>query len=165
MQNASPSRLATIADPAPPIVLSLRANTPEKAEEERRALAAVATFAKGKHPGPLPRTYWMGDGYLELYVFNRRVHLAAVFVLPDSRHKGHGSAYLRKLLAAADAHGSMVECTVQAFGDNHDKSRLNNRQLTAWYKRHGFELVQGRKNFLVRAPKNTSAAPVENTYA
>lgn len=132
------------------LVISLRANTPEKVEAERRANAAVAAFIQNKSPGPVPRSVWMGDGYCEVFVFNRRVHLSAVFVLPDARKKGLGTQYLQELLSASDRYGSEVQCSIEAFGDNSDGSRLTNRQLISWYKRHGFKEVPERKKFLVR---------------
>ena len=141
------------------IVINLSNNTPEKAEAERRARAALAELFDGKPNGPVPRSVWMGDGYLEAYVFNRRLHLSAVFVLHEKRAGGLGTEYLRAVLAAADKHGSEVECSVEAFGDNSDKSRLTNRQLTAWYKRHGFVPVPNRKNFMVRPAKTPLASP------
>jgi GNAT superfamily N-acetyltransferase len=132
------------------VVLDLSANTSAKAEAERRAKAALEEFVAGKPAGPVPRSVWLGDGYVEAYVFNRRLHLSAVFVMPERRKTGLGTEYLRAVLEAADRHGSAVECSVVAFGDNSDKSRLTNRQLTAWYKRHGFVPVPDRKDFLVR---------------
>jgi GNAT superfamily N-acetyltransferase len=141
------------------VALDLSANTPEKAEAQRRAQAALDEFFAGKPDGPVPRSVWLGDGYVEAYLFNRRLHLAAVFVMPENRLTGLGGKYLHSVLEAADKHGSEVECSVEAFGDNSDKSRLTNRQLMAWYKRHGFVPVPNRKNFLVRPAATLVAQP------
>ena len=117
-----------------------------------RLEAALSEYVADKPAGPVPRSVWLGDGYIELFLFNEAVHLAAVFVDPALRHQGHGSRYLRELLEIADKHQVPVECTVKPFGAQEPRTKMGTRDLKAWYKRHGFVQVPKRQT-LRRAPQ------------
>lgn len=55
---------------------------------------------------------------------------------PEQRGKGLASAALKDLLAIADEHGLIVALT--PAGVPSGKGMLSDRQLRAWYARHGF---------------------------
>jgi ribosomal protein S18 acetylase RimI-like enzyme len=117
--------------------------------EHERAEAAVRSFREGKPEGPVRNSVWMGDGYVELSVFDSRVHLSGIFVLPDARRQGHGERYLRELLQSVDAFQAECQCAAAPFGAP-GSDQMSARRLTSWYKQHGFEAVPGRKSFLIR---------------
>ena len=120
--------------------------------------AAIAEFAQGKPAGPVPRSVWLGDGFVELFAFNGAIHLAAVFVDVTLRHKGLGSQYLRELLAIADKHQVKVECSVKPFGIHDPLTKMGVSQLKAWYKRHDFKPVPKRAGTMLRLPRPTPAS-------
>jgi ribosomal protein S18 acetylase RimI-like enzyme len=124
--------------------------SPEQRILKDKAQAALAEFVKGKPGGPFPRTVWMGEGYIELMVFNNRLHLAAIFVQPDLRGNKLASRYLTELLEVADKHGAEIECSVKPFGAQVPETMMGVRELTKWYRSKGFQPVQRRKNFLLR---------------
>jgi ribosomal protein S18 acetylase RimI-like enzyme len=129
--------------------------TPTSSElEERRKKAQTAhdAFFAGKPEGPLPRSVWLGDGYICAMVFNKRLHLDGVFVNIEVRRTGLGSQYLKLLLEAADMHGAEVECAVRPFGLQDPQTKMGVISLKAWYKRHGFKPVPGKKDYMLRAP-------------
>jgi GNAT superfamily N-acetyltransferase len=126
--------------------------SPTQQKSRAKAESALEEFFKGKPAGPLPRTAWMGDGYIEARVFNNRVHLSAVFVIPEKRGQKLGQAYLKDFLSVADKHGAEVECLVKPFGDQMPNAIMGSvRELTKWYKRERFKPVPNRKNFLLRS--------------
>jgi ribosomal protein S18 acetylase RimI-like enzyme len=129
--------------------------TPSAEEQVRKtkAQAALEEFVKGKPGGPVPRSVWMGDGYIELMVFNNRLHLAAIFVMPELRGNKLASFYLKELLDVVDKHGAEVECSVKPFGAQLPETKMGVRELTKWYRSKGFEPVPKRKNYLLRQAK------------
>ena len=124
--------------------------TAEQKQSRERAEAALKEFFESRHPGPFHGTAWMGDGYIEASVFNNRIHLSAVFVLPDKRGTRLGSDYLRQFLALADKHAVEVECSVKPFGVQDPRTKKGVRELQQWYKRYGFQPVKNRINYLLR---------------
>jgi GNAT superfamily N-acetyltransferase len=124
--------------------------TPEAQERRAKAQAAVDEFVKDKPSGPVLKSVWLGEGYIELAAFNNRVHLSAVYVVPEQRRKTLGSAYLKQLLDIVDKHGAEVQCRVEPFGPQSPESKMGLRELAQWYKRHGFKTVPGRHHFLLR---------------
>lgn len=126
--------------------------TPTEAQRvnANKARAALAEFFEARPPGPLYRTAWMGDGYIEASLFNNRAHLSAVFVLPDVRGRKLGSSYLDSFLAIMDKHGAEVECSVKPFGDQVAATRKGVRELTKWYKSRGFVSTPNRSSLLYR---------------
>lgn len=58
--------------------------------------------------------------------------LTRINVPPTARGRGHGSALLRLVLAAADAEGAVVQLEVLPSGP------LGRVALVRWYRRHGF---------------------------
>ncbi len=136
------------------ITISL-VGTPEDQQRRAKAQAAIDEFVNGKHAGPVPWSVWMGEGYIELRVFNNRVHLGAVFVLQEKRRQNLGSAYLKQLLDVADKHGAEVECSVKPFGLHMPESKMGVNDLKQWYKRHGFQSVPKRLNYLLRPAKSS----------
>ena len=100
----------------------------------------------------MPRSVWLGDGYVEIFVFNRRLHLACVFVMHESRRTGLGSKYLKEVLAVADECGAEVELSVQPVGPQDPLTKMGRRDLKAWYKRHGFVALKDRPDRMVRLP-------------
>ena len=121
-------------------------------EERRRIDQALADYVAGKPAGPVPRSVWLGEGYVELFPFNGALHLAAVFVAIESRRTGLGSHYLKELLSVADKHQVTVECSVKPFGLQDPLAKMGVNQLKAWYKRHGFKPIPGRQHQLRRLP-------------
>jgi len=119
-----------------------------KAERER-AVSAVRSFCEGRPEGPVRDSVWMGEGYIELSVFDSRVHLSGIFVLADVRRQGHGQRYMVELLKSVDAFQAECQCAPAPFGAP-GSNRMTARRLTAWYKTHGFEAIPGRKSFLIR---------------
>ena len=126
-----------------------------KTAERERVDQAITEYVAGKPGGPVPRSVWLGEGYLELFPFNGAVHLAAVFVAIEARRKGLGSRYLKELLEVADKHKVKVECSVKPFGLQDPLTKMGVNQLKAWYKRHGFKPVPKRQHSLIRLPKAT----------
>jgi GNAT superfamily N-acetyltransferase len=67
------------------------------------------------------------------------------------RGQGYGTAALRWLTRLADRHGITLVGTVEPSGTS--RPRLTLRQLTAWYRRHGFTV--SRSYHLVRRPRRS----------
>lgn len=134
-------------------VINLTPNVAQQISKDK-AHAALAEFFNARPPGPLPRTAWMGQGYIEATVFNNRVHLSAVFVIPDQRGKKLGSAYLQEFLDVVDKHGAEVDCSVKPFGDQVAATQKGVRELTKWYKSRGFKAVPKRIGQLLRPAIN-----------
>ena len=132
-----------------PIVIDLRP-TPAEQIGKDKAHAALAEFFNARPPGPFHGTAWMGNGYLEASVFNNRVHLSAVFVLPELRGQKLGSTYLKEFLEVVDKHGAEVECSVKPFGEQVKETKKGVRELTKWYKTRGFQPVPKYLNRLLR---------------
>lgn len=123
---------------------------PEQKLRLERAETALMEYTKGKPSGPLRNTVWRGDGYVELYCFNNRLHLAAIFVMPENRRTGLGTQYLTELLAIADKNGAELECSVVPFGAADSGVKMGVAALTKWYRKHGFSPAPKRKNLLIR---------------
>jgi GNAT superfamily N-acetyltransferase len=115
-----------------------------------KAHGALREFFTSRPAGPIPRSAWMGDGYIEASVFNNRVRLSAIFVMPELRGRHLGSEYLKAFLEVIDRHGVEVEGTVAPFGDKVPETKKGVRELTKWYKAYGFVPVKGRKGYMVR---------------
>ena len=64
------------------------------------------------------------------------------------RGKGNASKVLKDLIAAADKTGVEIRLVV----DPKDKKGLSAKELTAWYKRHGFETNEA-ENYMSRMPE------------
>jgi ribosomal protein S18 acetylase RimI-like enzyme len=60
--------------------------------------------------------------------------IARIWVSPEARGQGIGTALLRRALADADDEG--VE--LQLYPDPEHNTIRNRRRLIAWYERHGF---------------------------
>lgn len=135
-----------------PVRVSLR-RSPEQQLLLDKAHAALKEFFETRPPGPLPRTAWMGNGYLEASVFNGRVRLSAIFVLPELRGQRLGADYLKQFLDTVDRHGVEVECSVDPFGVQVPETKKGVRELTKWYRKNGFAPVPDTKRRLVRPAK------------
>lgn len=134
------------------IVTNAQPKSPDEQAKLERAERALAAYTTGKQPGPVPRSVWLGDGYVEIFVFNRRLHLACVFVMHENRRTGLGSKYLKEVLAVANEYSAEVELSVQPVGPQDPLSRMGKRDLKAWYKRHGFVALKDRPDRMVRQP-------------
>jgi hypothetical protein len=97
---------------------------------------------------------WQNAVGLELVPFmgNKSIHISSIRTFPDdkdqagTRRKGYASKALDWLCKLADKHQVALDCVPKQFGSNkpEDKgTRLNKRQLVAWYAKRGF--VQGRQ--------------------
>lgn len=134
-------------------VNEVRVSIRRSSKEQRLSDQAHATLHEffSRYPaGPVRNSAWMGDGYIEASVFNNRIRLSAVFVMPENRGNHLGSAYLQAFLAVVDEHGVEVECTVAPFGIQVPGTKKGVRELTKWYKSLGFEVVPNRPGRLVR---------------
>jgi GNAT superfamily N-acetyltransferase len=101
--------------------------------------------------GPVPNSYWLGQGYIELSQFSGKVRLGAVFVMPALRGQGLGSQYLKQVLEMCDVHRLDCTCRAQPFGQvQGDEKSLTVPALKAWYRRHGFVEVIDRRDLLTR---------------
>lgn len=87
--------------------------------------------------GPVPNSFWMGEGYIEARSTERGVCLNSVFVNPSHRGRGLGSRYMKQFLAIIDQHGGEVFVAVEPFGLHNG---LTEGQLRMWYSRLGFQL-------------------------
>lgn len=88
------------------------------------------------------------------------VWLASVRTL--QRGQGHGTQALGWLIALAQAHGVVLAGVVQPCGQQ--RPQLTKRQLTAWYKRHGFTVKTDghmyKKPMEVRNGDHTPRSPI-----
>lgn len=75
------------------------------------------------------------------------VHVAQIRAISP----GGGRAALALLLGLADRHGITLTLTAKRFGPG-GRGTLNDRQLAAWYMRHGFVRDHERTGELVRPP-------------
>lgn len=137
--------------------VSLR-RSPEQQLSLDKAHEALREFFTSRPAGPIPRSAWMGDGYVEASVFNCRMRLSAIFVMPDMRGRRLGSEYLKAFLEVIDRHGVEVECSVMPFGEQLPETKKGVRELTKWYKAYGFVQVQGRKGYMVRPAVSPAAS-------
>lgn len=71
---------------------------------------------------------------VDSYMISNVWTLRRINVPEKHRGKGHGSDLLRQVCEAADEAQMPVQLTVYASG------ALDDDQLTAWYKRYGFEV-------------------------
>lgn len=93
------------------------------------------------------------DGIVSLFEPERRriawVH--RINVPAPARGKGYGTRLLGLITDDADLEGVTVYLAPLATGG------LSQRQLVAWYKRHGFEA--GPNYILIREPSHTGVRP------
>lgn len=132
-----------------PIRLKLSANGAGTAKATR----AITEFCENKPAGPLPYSVWMGEGYLELKVFDNRIHLGGIFVNVDKRGVGLATQYLQAFLDIVDKHNAEVACLVAPFGVQPPGAKVGVRQLKAWYKKFGFKPVPGQRSVMRRPPQ------------
>lgn len=81
------------------------------------------------------------------------VLITSIEVDPEARGLNHGTAMLRHAIKTADARGVTLVLVPQS-----DRSRggLDDAELTAWYTRFGFQLINPESPEMKRAPSTTS---------
>lgn len=102
-----------------------------------------SAFEAGTAPHPFAGVFrvWAGRVVFEVKPLRRElwradVSLSCIQSLEPG--KGDGSRALDWFLGLARAHGAIVTGSVQRVG----KSGLTDRELRAWYKRHGFKVAR-----------------------
>ncbi len=98
--------------------------------------AFMADFVAQTDPHPLApfMRIWHGQVNFEVKPFSGRIQLGCIQTLFPSQ--GHATPALQWLQALASQHGVAIRGTVQRLG----KGGLSQRDLRAWYKRHGFSV-------------------------
>lgn len=132
-------------------VIKLSSN---RSERTIKADAALAVVLEGLIPLDLPHCYYTdanGIGYLEVRVFNQRIHVGGIGVRRDHRGHGKGTELLQRIISAADTHGAEIELTPDPFPRHDPFPRMGKRELAAWYRRHGFKKEPNRDR-MIRMP-------------
>lgn len=124
----------------------------KKIVEKAAAEAALKELFSKYENGPMSNSVWLGHGYIEAYTHNSKIALAGIFVVPECRHKGFGSTYMRLLCEIADKHSVSIECLVDPFGAI-GGNQLGARQLRAWYLKHGFSSIPHKPLSMERKAK------------
>lgn len=84
-----------------------------------------------------------------LTTFGEPFVISRINVPKRYRGLGFGRELLRMITDAADMAGVRLKLAVSPYGD----SPLQFKELSAWYRRHGFRQVQGEPSvLLMRAP-------------
>ncbi len=87
----------------------------------------------------------------ETSIWNKAIHLAAIMSFA-SKGEGEASKALKWFVSLADKHGVPIELDVKPIPNaGAEGKNLTKTQLTAWYKRNGFEKVRG--DMMRREPK------------
>lgn len=92
----------------------------------------------------------------------RRTDLASIWfksiISPERQGVGQASHVLKRITEIADKHGVSMWLNPVPFGTV--PNALSSAKLKSWYKRHGWEMMEGRRDVMIRKPKGSRQASV-----
>jgi ribosomal protein S18 acetylase RimI-like enzyme len=126
--------------------------TPPNSTPASAVLDELVLMFGGMHMGPF--TFVSINGVGVTFEFNRSIdvekgkgiHIGFIGVAPKDRRKGIATKALKALTSLADKHGVFLDLEVdpRPMRDDGKKAPVGVRDLTAFYKKHGFKNVGHR---------------------